>query len=99
LRIGKKIYKPIICLACRSCNEFKSNLTESIDPLSGVFSPLLKPRQKKWADHFVWSADGTGVEGITAVARATIIRPRMNNPLIIVAPKHWVISGRHRPND
>ncbi|WP_228371380.1 hypothetical protein [Trichormus azollae] len=47
----------------------------------------------------MWSADGTGVEGITAVARATIIRLRMNNPLIIVAPKHWVISGRHRPND
>lgn len=93
LRIGKKIYKHIISLACHSCNEFKSNLTESIDPVSGENTPLFNPRQKKWADHFVWSADGTQVEGITAVGRATIIRLRMNNPVIIVARKYWVISG------
>ncbi len=99
LRIGKKIYKRIICLACRSCNGFKSNLTEYIDPLSGVFSPLFNPRKKKCADNFVWSADSTRVESITAVGRATIIRLRMNNPVIIVARKHWVISDWHRPND
>jgi hypothetical protein len=88
-----------LCLACRSCNEYKSNLTESIDPLSGETISLFNPRKQKWSEHFMWSADGTKVEGITAIGRATIIRLRMNNPVIIVARKRWVISGWHPPND
>lgn len=88
-----------LCLACRSCNEFKSNLTESIDPLSGETISLFNPRKQKWSEHFVWSVDGTKVEGITAVGRATITRLRMNNPVIIVARKRWVMSGWHPPND
>jgi hypothetical protein len=88
-----------LCLACRSCNEFKSNLTESIDPLSGETISLFNPRKQKWSEHFVWSVDATKVEGITAVGRATITRLRMNNPVIIVARKRWVMSGWHPPND
>jgi hypothetical protein len=88
-----------LCLACRYCNEYKSNLTESIDPLSGETISLFNPRKQKWSEHFIWSADGTKVEGITAIGRATIIRLRMNNPVIIVARKRWVISGWHPPND
>lgn len=88
-----------LCLACRSCNEYKSNLTESIDPLSGETISLFNPRKQKWSEHFIWSADGTKVEGITAIGRATIIRLRMNNPVIIVARKRWVMSGWHPPND
>jgi hypothetical protein len=88
-----------LCLACRSCNEYKSNLTESIDPLSGETISLFNPRKQKWLEHFIWSADGSKVEGITAISRATIIRLRMNNPVIIVARKRWVMSGWHPPND
>jgi hypothetical protein len=88
-----------LCLACRSCNEYKSNLTESIDPLSGEIISLFNPRKQKWSEHFIWSADGTRVEGITAIGRATIIRLRMNNPVIIAARKRWVMSGWHPPND
>lgn len=62
-----------LCLACRSCNEYKSNLTESIDPLSGETISLFNPRKQIWSEHFIWSADGTKVEGITAIGRATII--------------------------
>jgi HNH endonuclease len=88
-----------LCLACRSCNEYKSNLTEAIDPLSGETISLFNPRKQKWSAHFIWSPDGTKVEGITAIGRATIIRLRMNKPVIIVACKRWVISGWHPPND
>lgn len=88
-----------LCLACRSCNEFKSNLTESIDPLSGDKISLFNPRKHNWSEHFVWSADSIKVEGITAIGRATIIQLRMNNPVIIVARKRWVMSGWHPPND
>ncbi|WP_235335329.1 MULTISPECIES: hypothetical protein [Aphanizomenon] len=74
-------------------------LTESIDPLTGETRSLFHPRKQKWSEHFTWSPDGTRVEGITAIGRATIIRLRMNNPVIIFARKRWVISGWHPSND
>jgi HNH endonuclease len=88
-----------VCLACRSCNEFKSDLTEAIDPLTGETLSLFNPRGQRWSDHFVWSADGTRVEGLTSIARATVVCLRMNNPVIIVARRRWVISGWHPPTD
>ena len=33
-----------ICLACRSCNEFKGDSTEAVDPLIGETVPLFNPR-------------------------------------------------------
>lgn len=86
-----------VCLACRSCNEFKGKITEAIDPLTGETVPLFHPRKQKWSEHFAWSPDGTKVEGITAIGRATIISLRLNNPVILVARKRWVVSGWHPP--
>jgi HNH endonuclease len=88
-----------LCLACRTCNEFKGDATEAIDPLSGETVSLFNPRTQGWSEHFSWSQDGTRVEGLTAIGRATIARLRMNNPVIIVARGRWVISGWHPPND
>nr|WP_199308394.1 HNH endonuclease signature motif containing protein [Aphanizomenon flos-aquae] len=88
-----------LCLACRSCNEFKSDAVESIDPLSGETIQLFNPRQQKWTDHFGWSADGTRLEGINAIGRTTIVKLRINNPVILIARKRWVISGWHPPLD
>ena len=48
-----------VCLACRSCNEFKGDATEAIDPLTGETMFLFNPRTQKWSEHFAWSADGT----------------------------------------
>lgn len=88
-----------VCLACRSCNEFKGDLTEAVDPLTGKTLPLFNPRTQRWSEHFVWSPDSTRVEGLTAIGRATIVRLRMNNPVIIVARRRWVISGWHPPSE
>ncbi|HEY9602853.1 MAG TPA: HNH endonuclease [Allocoleopsis sp.] len=88
-----------VCLACRSCNEFKGDATEATDPLTGETFPLFNPRQQKWSDHFAWSSDGTRVEGLTATGRATIVRLQMNNSVIIAARWRWTISGWHPPTD
>ncbi|QLE57706.1 HNH endonuclease [Nostoc sp. TCL26-01] len=88
-----------LCLACRSCNEFKADSTEAIDPLSGEITPLFNPRQQRWAEHFVWNSDATRVEGLTTIGRATIICLRMNNSVIVVARRRWTISGWHPPNE
>ncbi|MEW5859107.1 MAG: HNH endonuclease [Cyanobacteriota bacterium] len=88
-----------ICLACRSCNEFKGDSTEAIDPLTGETVPLFNPRTQIWSDHFTWSPDSTRVEGLTVIGRATIVRLRMNNPVIIAARRRWAVSGWHPPTD
>jgi hypothetical protein len=86
-----------VCLACRSCNEYKSDLTEAQDPLTGEIVPLLNPRAQPWSEHFAWSLDATRVEGQTPTGRATIAALRMNNPVIVAARSRWVISGWHPP--
>ncbi|MBW4580258.1 MAG: HNH endonuclease [Tildeniella nuda ZEHNDER 1965/U140] len=32
-----------VCLACRSCNEYKSDLTVAPDPLTGASNPMSYP--------------------------------------------------------
>ena len=88
-----------LCLACRTCNEFKSDLTEAVDPLTGETVPLFNPRTQLWTDHFTWIQDSTRVEGLTATGRATIAALRMNNSIVVVARDRWAISGWHPPSD
>src|SRR5207247_9407199 len=44
-----------LCLACRTCNEFKADTTQAPDPLSGERTPLFHPRRQAWTEHFAWS--------------------------------------------
>jgi hypothetical protein len=88
-----------VCLACRSCNEFKSDAIDSEDPLTGTKNLLFNPRTQKWAEHFIWSPDSTKIEGVTATGRATVIALRMNHQTIVAARWRWVISGWHPPAD
>jgi HNH endonuclease len=86
-----------LCLACRTCNEFKSDATKVSDPLTGETVPLFSPRLQQWADHFAWSSDSTKVEGLTEIGRATTLTLRMNNAVIVAARWRWTISGWHPP--
>lgn len=86
-----------ICLACRTCNEFKSDSTEGINLLTGANVVLFNPRFQKWVDHFEWSEDGTKIEGITAIGTATVITLRMNHTAIVIARRRWAFSGWHPP--
>lgn len=95
---GKTTFENV-CLACRSCNEFKGDATESTDPLIGETVPLFNPRLQRWYEHFAWSFDGTRIEGLTTIGRATIIRLQMNNSVIVAARWRWTISGWHPPTD
>ena len=88
-----------VCLACRSCNEFKGDATEVVDPVTGETVRLFNPRTQTWSDHFAWSSDSAIVEGLTAIGRATVVRLRMNNSIIVAARRRWAISGWHPPSD
>lgn len=80
-----------LCLACRPCNEFKSDAVGVEDPLTGEVVALFHPRRQRWRDHFAWSGDGILIEGQTAVGRATVVALRMNRAAIVAARSRWCI--------
>ena len=86
-----------LCLACRTCNEYKSGTTEAINPLTDQLVPLFNPRQQQWQNHFQWSNDASHIEGLTGIGRATVISLRMNNAVIVVTRKRWFAIGWHPP--
>jgi hypothetical protein len=88
-----------VCLACRPCNEFKSDGMKVIDPVTGETVTLFNPRNQAWRDHFSWSPDATRVEGATAVGRATVVALRMNRPMIVAARGRWTRVGWHPPDE
>lgn len=88
-----------LCLACSSCNGYKQAKTHETDPESGNVVPLFHPRQQRWREHFVWSADGTQIIGLTPSGRATIQALNLNHPLIVSARRRWTAAGWHPPKE
>ncbi len=93
-----------LALACRRCNEKRYNFIKGTDPATGKAEPLFNPRRNNWAEHFIWSADGTYIIGTTSIGRATCNRLDLNDekrqePFIQAARKQWVASGLHPPDD
>jgi len=78
---------------------YKGKTTITTDPLTGKNVPLFHPRQQQWTDHFIWSVEGTKVEGLTPIGRGTVICLRLNHPVIVSARRRWVSSGWHPPSE
>lgn len=47
-----------LALACQRCNGYRYNFTTGFDPQTQAIISLFNPRQQKWAEHFIWTADG-----------------------------------------
>lgn len=93
-----------LALACQRCNGYRYNFTTGIDPQTQQEIPLFNPRQQKWADHFIWTADGLRIVGITLTGRATCNRLDLNDDYhnegsIVKARRLWVRGGWHPPQD
>jgi len=68
-----------LALACRRCNERRYNFIAGFDEVTKAIVPLFNPRQQVWSEHFMWSADGREILGITPIGRATCKRLDMND--------------------
>jgi hypothetical protein len=93
-----------LALACRRCNERRYNFMSGTDPEVQQEVALFNPRLQSWADHFIWSADGLTVVGITSVGRATCHRLDMNDDFhnqkfIQESRQLWIEGGWHPPAD
>jgi hypothetical protein len=87
-------------LACRSCNRFKSNKLEAIDPETKAVVRLFNPREQDWFEHFKWSDDGLNIIGLTPTGRAMVDQLRLNtNTFMITARTMWKRAGWHPPTE
>ena len=68
-----------LALACQRCNSYRYNFTTALDPHTQIMVPLFNPRTQRWAEHFVWTADGLSIVGTTPIGRATCSRLDMND--------------------
>jgi hypothetical protein len=83
-------------LACRSCNLFKSDCLESVDPQSGTLVRLFDPRRDLWLEHFVVLSSGS-IEGRTPIGRATANLLRLNSEAQQVARSNWIALRIYPP--
>lgn len=93
-----------LALACRRCNERRYNFTTCFDPQTGEEVAVFNPRLQKWTDHFIWTADGLKVVGITSIGRATCDRLDLNDDFhnqgfIQASRQLWIQAGWHPPSD
>ncbi len=93
-----------LALACRRCNERRYNFTSGIDPTTGIEVALFNPRQDQWSEHFMWSADGLEIIGVTPTGRTTCDRLDLNDdrreePFIKNARRQWSLARLHPPAD
>jgi hypothetical protein len=94
-----------LALACRRCNERRYNFVASIDPETQEIVPIFNPRQQQWTEHFVWTLDGTVIQGSTPIGRATCIRLDLNdmrypeNDSIRQTRIFWTRTGLHPPSN
>lgn len=94
-----------LALACSRCNQRRYNFIVGRDLESAAIVSLFNPRLYDWAAHFIWTADGTRIVGVTPMGRATCERLDMNDDRyegersIIEARALWVEAGWHPPSD
>lgn len=77
-------------LACRSCNVFKSDHLNALDPETGTVVPLFHPRMHRWKDHFRANANAGDIAGLTPIGRATVYRLRLNAQQQLEARRQWM---------
>lgn len=83
-----------LCLACPTCNRFKSDRTLAV----GLSVRLFHPQKDEWAEHFQWSDDATELIGLTEIGAATIKLLQINRPQYARVRRMWVAMNEHPPD-
>ena len=94
---GQTVFENL-CLACPTCNRYKANRQEALDPVSNEMVPLFHPHLQSWTDHFAWSETNIEIVGLSPIGRATISALKMNRPQMIRVRQMWAKMGLHPPS-
>ncbi|HVA50793.1 MAG TPA: HNH endonuclease signature motif containing protein [Pirellulales bacterium] len=84
-----------LCLACPRCNASKGPNIASVNSDTGKIVSLFNPRRHKWRAHFTWA--GPGLQGKTAIGRATIAILAINHPAAIAVRQALLDEGVFPP--
>jgi len=63
--------------ACFRCNRWKGPNIATLDPQTGLLTPLYNPRHDQWSDHFRLA--GAIIEPLTPAGRGTAMLLRFND--------------------
>src|SRR4051812_47358880 len=66
-----------LCLSCPECNCYKGSDLGSIDPETGLLTPLFNPRTQAWSDHL--ALEDNIIKPLTAEGRVTVFLLRLNS--------------------
>ena len=88
-----------LALACFHCNRRKSEKLSATDSETGELTPLFNPRQHRWSQHFIWSADGLRIIPQTTIGRVTVELLELNRQRILAIRFADAAIGRHPPAD
>jgi 5-methylcytosine-specific restriction endonuclease McrA len=67
LKHGGESREDNLVIACLPCNRHKGSDLTSIEPLTGVITPLFNPRTQIWLEHF--QLEGGFILGLTAIGQ------------------------------
>jgi hypothetical protein len=95
---GGQTIEDNLALSCQTCNNYKYNKTEALDPATGQLVPLFHPRRMEWNQHFVWNEDTTQMLGITPTGRATVALFQTNREGVVNMRRVLVIMNEHPPD-
>lgn len=87
-----------LALACFACNRRKWDKRQGFDPETQTLQRFFNPRQDVWHEHFVWSADGLTIIGLTPIGRATISGLELNRDRAKLIRAADTVVGRHPPS-
>ena len=93
IKHGGRTDETNLALACIDCNRNKGSDLTSIDPLTGLITPLFHPRLNQWHEHF--QLEGAMIVGITGIGRTTVYLLQMNDAARLVERNLLVILGRY----
>ena len=93
-----------LALAYRRCNERHYNFVSGIDPQTQQEESLFNPRISQWSKHFIWTVDGTKINGLPAIGRTICDRldlndERLTEHFIQRSRRLWKQGGWHPPKD
>src|SRR5579871_6655916 len=83
-----------LAYACFECNRAKGSDIGSLDPETGILTPLFHPRTGAWDEHFRFN--GPVIEPLTASGRTTVFLLRLNNPLRVAIRESLMAEGRYQ---
>jgi len=88
-----------LALACFHCNRRKADRTAAVDPDSGEEVLLFNQCRAVWSKHFIWSADGLLIVGLTPTGRATVAVLALNREWAVHIRQADQATGCHPPLD